>query len=89
MAAYNIYQAKTSLSALVDKAAAGEEVVIARAGKPMVKMVPIVPSPAASTAKPKYYRKAPGFAKGQWNDLLVELDKPWPEDLQRAFGMLD
>jgi prevent-host-death family protein len=88
MAAYNIYEAKTSLSALVDKAAAGEEVVIARAGKPMVRMVPFE-TPKPAVAKPKYFRKAPGFAKGKWNDVLEELDKPWPEDLQRAFGMID
>jgi len=42
MAAYNIYEAKTSLSKLVEQAAAGEEIIIAKAGKPMVKLTPIV-----------------------------------------------
>lgn len=42
----NIYEAKTTLSSLVDRAARGEEVVIARAGKPMVRLVP-VEAPAA------------------------------------------
>lgn len=37
----NIYEAKTQLSQLVERAAAGEEVIIAKAGKPMVKMVPV------------------------------------------------
>ncbi len=37
----NLYEAKTQLSQLVEKAAAGEEVIIAKAGKPMVKMVPV------------------------------------------------
>ena len=37
----NLYEAKTQLSQLVERAAAGEEVVIAKAGKPMVKMVPV------------------------------------------------
>jgi prevent-host-death family protein len=37
----NIYAAKTQLSALVDKAAQGEEIVIAKAGKPMAKLVPL------------------------------------------------
>ena len=37
----NIYEAKTHLSNLVDRAAAGETIVIARAGKPMAKLVPI------------------------------------------------
>ena len=36
----NIYDAKTNLSKLVDRAAAGEEIVIAKAGKPKVKLVP-------------------------------------------------
>lgn len=36
----NIYQAKTNLSQLVNLALAGEEVIIARAGTPMVKLVP-------------------------------------------------
>ena len=37
----NIYDAKTRLSQLVDKAAAGEEVVIARHGKPVARLVPL------------------------------------------------
>ncbi len=38
----NIYQAKSQLSALLEKAQAGEEVVIARAGKPVARLMPIV-----------------------------------------------
>jgi prevent-host-death family protein len=37
----NIYDAKTHLSRLVDQAAAGEDIVIARAGKPLVRLVPV------------------------------------------------
>jgi prevent-host-death family protein len=37
----NIYEAKTHLSALVEEAAHGEEIVIAKAGKPMAKLVPL------------------------------------------------
>ena len=37
----NIYDAKTHLSALLDKAVAGEEVVIARAGKPLARLIPL------------------------------------------------
>jgi len=37
----NIHQAKTELSRLVERAEAGEEVVIARAGKPVAKLVPL------------------------------------------------
>jgi prevent-host-death family protein len=41
MTTVNIYAAKTQLSALVEKAAQGEEIVIAKAGKPMAKLVPL------------------------------------------------
>jgi prevent-host-death family protein len=37
----NLYEAKTDLSALVEEAAAGEEIVIAKNGKPKAKLVPI------------------------------------------------
>lgn len=40
MEQYNIHEAKTHLSALLEKAAGGEEFVIAKAGKPMVKVIP-------------------------------------------------
>ena len=38
----NIHEAKTQLSKLVEQAAAGSEVVIAKAGQPMAKLVPLV-----------------------------------------------
>lgn len=44
----NIHEAKTNLSRIVDDVAAGAEVVIAKAGKPMARLVPFV-----STARPK------------------------------------
>ena len=47
MGMVNIYEAKTNLSRLVDQAAAGEEIVIAKAGKPMAKLVPLT-----STSRP-------------------------------------
>jgi prevent-host-death family protein len=37
----NIYDAKTQLSSLLDRALAGETIVIARAGEPLVRLVPI------------------------------------------------
>lgn len=45
----NIYQAKAQLSALLEKAQAGEEVVIARAGKPVARLTPIASAPATSS----------------------------------------
>jgi prevent-host-death family protein len=48
MKKFNIHEAKTQLSRLVDQAARGEPFVIAKAGKPLVKVVPIdAPDPAA------------------------------------------
>ena len=52
----NIHDAKTHLSRLVDRAAAGEEITIARAGKPVAKLVPY----QAPTE-----RRTPGSWRGQ------------------------
>lgn len=52
----NMHQAKSSLSRLVEKALAGEEIVIARNGKPLVKLVPV-----PITGKPR----VPGRGKGK------------------------
>jgi len=41
METYNIHEAKTHFSRLVDAAAAGEEIIIAKAGKPVAKLVPV------------------------------------------------
>ncbi len=43
MQVINIHSAKTHLSRLVDAAAAGEEIVIARAGKPVARLVALAP----------------------------------------------
>jgi prevent-host-death family protein len=40
LAQYNTYEARTHLSRLIERAATGEEIVIARAGEPLVKLVP-------------------------------------------------
>ncbi|MDQ2802375.1 MAG: type II toxin-antitoxin system prevent-host-death family antitoxin [Pseudomonadota bacterium] len=44
MPTVNIHAAKTQLSRLIDEAAAGREIVIARAGKPVAKLVPLTAS---------------------------------------------
>jgi prevent-host-death family protein len=54
----NIHEAKTHLSRLVEEAARGDAFVIAKAGKPMVKVVPFEP-PAVDTSK-RF-----GFLKGR------------------------
>lgn len=45
MATVNVHEAKTHLSRLIDRAAAGEEIILAKAGKPRVKMVPLDQAP--------------------------------------------
>jgi prevent-host-death family protein len=52
----NIHEAKTHLSRLVDEVAAGHEVIIAKAGKPLARLVPLVAQPRA---------KKCGLLKGQ------------------------
>lgn len=54
----NIHEAKTHLSRLVDRAARGESVVIAKAGRPMAKLVPL-DAPAARE------RRRTGFLMGE------------------------
>jgi prevent-host-death family protein len=58
MQTYNIHEAKTQLSRLVEQAARGESFVIAKAGKPMVKVT------ALSTPEPAQMRRF-GFMAGQ------------------------
>ena len=41
----NLYEAKTHLSSLVERASRGEEIVIAKAGKPMARLAQVVPQP--------------------------------------------
>ncbi len=72
----NLYEAKTHLSELVERAAAGEEIVIAKAGQPRAKLVPIQPAPAK--------RRKGGFLRGKiW--ISPHFDDPLPPDLLDAF----
>lgn len=78
MTTVNLYQAKTALSKLVDQAAAGEEIVIAKAGKPKAKLVPVEP-PAVEHGKREWGNNllgvtyiAPDFNDPVWTD--EELD---------------
>ena len=50
MNTFNIHQAKTHLSELIALAEQGQEVVIARANKPAVRLVPILPAPKQRVA---------------------------------------
>jgi prevent-host-death family protein len=68
----NIHEAKTQLSKLI---ADGEEVVIARYGEPVARLVPIRP-PAA--------KRVPGSARGQFK-VPREFFDPLPDEILNAF----
>ena len=72
----NLYDAKTNLSKLVDRAAAGEEIVIAKAGKPIAKLVA--------------YRTSRKRRRGGQNLLGItyiadDFDGPLPPEIQKYF----
>lgn len=70
----NLYEAKTQLSALVDDAAAGKETIIAKAGRPMARLVPLRPA----------VRRKPGLGRGTvW--MADDFDAPLPDDMLDAF----
>jgi prevent-host-death family protein len=71
----NIHAAKTHLSRLLEKALAGDDVVIMKAGKPMVRLIPVEKAPAA--------RKL-GTAKGQFV-VPDDFDAPLPDDILAEF----
>ncbi len=72
----NIYEAKTRLSELVDQASRGETVIIAKAGTPLAKLVPL-----ASAARRKLVF---GLMKGKIR-IADDFDAPLPDDMLAAF----
>ena len=72
----NIHEAKSKLSKLVDRALAGEDVIIARAGKPVVRLTPI-----RSDDLPRQ--------GGQWKGLVRIADDfdTLPDEVASAFGI--
>lgn len=77
MQTVNLHAAKTHFSRLVDEAAAGEEIIIAKAGKPMAKLTPLTPA----EAKPK---RTLGLLEGRLG-VPPDFDAPLPEDVINAF----
>ena len=73
----NLYDAKTNLSKLVDRAAAGEEIVIAKSGKPKAKLVPYQP--------PRKKRRVGGQNLLGITYLADDWDEPLPPEIQRYF----
>ncbi len=71
----SVYAAKTNLSKLIDRAVAGEEIVITRHGRPVAKLVA-----ADALRKPRKL----GLLKGRVR-ISPDFDAPLPEDLLDAF----
>ncbi len=75
MTTVNIHEAKTHFSRLVDRVLQGEEVVIAKAGRPVARLVPL---------PPRVPRRTPGSARGLV-EIGPEFDSPLPDEVRRGF----
>ena len=71
----NIHDAKTRLSELLNRVEGGEEITIAKAGRPVARLVPV---------QEKKKERSPGTAKGKVV-IRKDFDKPLPEALLREF----
>ena len=71
----NIHQAKTDLSRLIERVERGEEIVIARAGKPAARLVPLTKARV---------RRRLGLLDGQFT-IPDDFDAPLPESVIRRF----
>jgi len=72
-----LYDAKTHLSELVERAAQGEEITIAKSGKPKARLVPLAP-------KDTRHLRVPGKGRGKvW--IAPDFDAPLPPEVQRLF----
>jgi prevent-host-death family protein len=76
MQQYNIHNAKTNLSSLVEKAANGDVFIIAKDGKPMVKVIPCLPQ--------KTSQNRIGFLKGQI-EVPADFDQMGQNDMIKLF----
>ena len=75
METVNIHRAKTQLSKLIERVSEGEEIVIARGGKPVARLIPLV-----QRTKPR----RPGALKGKiW--IAEDFDAPLPDELLDLF----
>jgi prevent-host-death family protein len=75
MAQVNVHEAKTHFSRLIERVALGEEIVIAKAGRPVAKLIPLVPAVS---------ERHPGSARG---DVFVsaDFDAALPDEELSAF----
>lgn len=75
MGTVNIHEAKTHLSQLIEKAVAGEDVIIAKAGKPLVRLTALEPPP---------FKSRIGFLKGQVT-VPDDFDTMFQEEIEEMF----
>lgn len=76
MESVNIHDAKTHFSKLIERVLLGEEVVIAKAGKPVAKLVPITPDVTD---------RRPGSARGAFV-APPDFDEPLPDEVLAEWG---
>ena len=77
MQTVNIHEAKTHLSRLVDKAAKGESFIIAKAGKPLVKVTPLEDAPKKPVQRI-------GFMAGE-GVIPDDIKTPYKNDIEEMF----
>ena len=78
----NIYEAKTQLSSLVERAAQGEEIIIAKAGKPMARLTPLAVEEQGMGPLRKFGQNVLGITY-----IAEDFDAPLPEDILKDFGL--
>ena len=71
----NVYEAKTQLSRMIDRAAAGDDIVISRNGKPVARLCPLAQQPRTIEF---------GLLKGRI-EIAVDFDAPLPGEVIAAF----
>jgi prevent-host-death family protein len=79
MRTVNIHEAKTHLSRLVERAAQGEPFIIAKAGKPLVKVVPLDEPPAEA-------RRRFDFMAGEFS-VPDDFDTMFADEILEMFGI--
>jgi prevent-host-death family protein len=75
METFNIHEAKAQLSKLIERARAGEEIILVKAGEPVAKIVPYLPAQAP---------RKPGALKGKFQ-IGKDFFAPLPDELLAAF----
>jgi antitoxin (DNA-binding transcriptional repressor) of toxin-antitoxin stability system len=78
----NLYEAKTQLSSLVERASKGEEFVIAKAGKPMARLSAVPEEGEGPMPLRKFGQNLLGITY-----IADDFDAPLPEDVLQDFGL--